>query len=86
MPATNNITLVVTGAEGDAAAIKVNVHQHLNQVLREALAALYTPTPDPSGYDIVFDGKLVDLTSTVEAAGLTDGVEVAVLPKDISRG
>ena len=86
MPPTNNIMLVATGAEGDAANINVNMHQHLNQVLREALAALYTPTPDPSGYDIVIDGKVVDLMSTVEAAGLTDGAEMAVLPKDVSRG
>lgn len=86
MPPANNITLVAAGAEGDDADIKVNVNQHLSQVLREALAALYTPTPDPKDYDIVIGGKVADLGKTVEAAGLVDGAEIAVLPKDVSRG
>jgi len=83
----NNITLTAAGAEGDTAPIKVNVHQHLSQVLREALKELYgSPTPDPAEYDIVFGGATLDLDKTAEDAGLVDGSEIAVLPKDVSRG
>lgn len=83
----NNITINAAGAEGDTAPVKVNVHQSLRQVLREALKELYgSPTPDPADYDIVFGGTLLDLDKTVEEAGLIDGSEIAVVPKDVSRG
>lgn len=83
----NNITITAAGAEGDTAPIKVNVHQHIRQLVSEALKELYgTPPPDPGEYDVVFGGTILDLDKTVEDAGLVDGSEVAVLPKDVSRG
>lgn len=83
----NNITITAAGAEGDTAPIKVNIHQHLRQVLHEALKELYgSPAPDPAEYDIVFGGTILDLDKTIEEAGLVDGSEIAVLPKDVSRG
>jgi TUG ubiquitin-like domain len=83
----NNITITAAGAEGDTAPIKVNAHQHLRQVLSEALKELYgAPGPDPAEYDIVFGGTILDLDKTVEEAGIVNGSEIAVLPKDVSRG
>ena len=55
MPPKNasNITITAAGAEGDTTPIKVNIHQHLRQVLHEALKELYgswAPIPQlPSG-------------------------------------
>jgi hypothetical protein len=83
----NNITITAAGAEGDTAPIKVNIHQHLRELLHEALKALYgTPTPDAGDFDIVFGGATLDLDKTVAEVGLSDGSEIAVLPKDVSRG
>lgn len=86
-PSNNNITITAAGAEGDTAPIKVNVHQVIRQLLHEALKELYgAPTPDPAEYDVIFGGATLDLDKTVEGAGLVDGSEIAVLPKDVSRG
>jgi hypothetical protein len=83
----NNITITAASAEGDIAPIKVNVHQHLDQVLGEALRELYgSHGPDPAEYEIIFGGAALDLTKTVAEVGLVDGSEIAVLPKDVSRG
>jgi hypothetical protein len=83
----NNITITAAGAEGDTAMVKVNIHQHLREVLHEALRELYgSPTPDVADYDVIFGGATLDLDKTVEEAGLVEGSEIAVLPKDVSRG
>lgn len=83
----NNITITAASAEGDTASIKVSIHQRLRQVLQEALKELYDkPAPDPDEYDIVFGGTILDLDKTVAEAGLVQGSEIAVLPKDVSRG
>jgi hypothetical protein len=83
----NNITITAAGAEGDTAQIKVNLHQHLREVLHEALKELYgTPTPDAGDYDVIFGGVTLDLDKSVEEVGLVEGSEIAVLPKDVSRG
>ena len=84
----NKIRLIVTGAEGDDAEIRANVHQHLRQVLQAGLHALYgEPGPESTGYDVVIAGNVVtNLDATIEEAGLTDGDEIAILPRDVSRG
>lgn len=83
----NKITITAAGAEGDTAPIKVNVHQHISQVLHEALQELYgDPTPSAADYDVIFGGVALDLDKTVAEVGLVDGSEIAVLPKDVSRG
>lgn len=83
----NKITITAAGAEGDTAPIKVNIHQHISQVLHEALKELYgDPAPNAVEYDVIFGGVTLDLEKTVEEVGLVDGSEIAVLPKDVSRG
>ncbi len=83
----NKITVVVVAAEGDTATIEVNLHQHVRDFLRRALKELYgNPGPDPDGYDVVINGAIADVNVTIDEAGLETASEVAVLPKDVSRG
>lgn len=83
----NKVKIVAAGAEGDTVTLELNVHQHLRELLHAALKALYgNPARDPNLYDVVIGGNVADLDETIEAAGLTNGSEVAVLPKDVSRG
>ena len=86
-PKKNKITVMATSAEGDTADIEINIHQKLAHLLTEGLKALYgRPGPDPAEYDLVIAGSVANLDSTVDDADLADGAEVAILPKDVSRG
>ena len=81
------LTITVAGAEGDTAVLELNAHQHIHQLLRTALKGLYgEPIPDPNQYDVVIGGNIAALELTLTEAGLSDGDEVAVLPKEVSRG
>jgi hypothetical protein len=56
------IAVTVIGQEGDEQTITVNSHQKCEQLLREALHALYgKPGPNPDDYDIVFNGSVIEL-------------------------
>src|SRR5438309_1654280 len=84
---TQRYEVTVIGQEGDQAQIEVNANEPCEVVLRQALHELYKPSPDPSGYDLVLAGKVVDpLSQTAAAAGINPGASVSILPKSISRG
>ena len=83
----NEFSITAAGAEGDTVPVKVNVHERLSVVLKAGLADLYgAPGPDPAGYEIVFNGTVLNLDSTVGEVGLSSGSEIAILPSDVSRG
>lgn len=87
-PADHHLSIVVADGEGDEATVTLNPNQHLAQLLREGLAALFgEPVPDPGDYDLLIGGTPVsDLSKTLADAKLKDGSEVVIMPKDVSRG
>ncbi len=83
----NTLTIIVASAEGDTVTLELNAHEHLHQLLKQALKELYgNPPRDPTDYDVVINGQIGNLDQTIVDAGLVDGAEVAVVPKDVSRG
>ena len=82
------IAVTVIGQEGDEQTITVNSHQKCEQLLREALHALYgKPGPSPDEYDIVFNGSVIEpLSKTIAEANIGEHSTVSILPKKISRG
>lgn len=87
MPADNQWSIVVAGGEGDVFTVTINRNAHINQLLREAVRELYgTNGRSPDEFDVIIGGAVANLADTLEDAGLTDGAEVTVLPKDVSRG
>jgi hypothetical protein len=94
MPDTNTpshealIEVTVVGQEGDDKVVTINPLEPCAQLLREGLHALYGhPGPNPDEYNLVFGGATITpLTQTLAAVGITNGAEVSIQPKQISRG
>lgn len=86
MPADNRWTITVAGGEGDTATITINRHAHIRHLRQEGVTALYGAHVVPDGYDVLVDGVVANLDATLEDAHLSDGAEVTILPKDVSRG
>ncbi len=83
----HNLTIVATDQDGDTESITENAHAHLDQLLREAVRKLIGHHANPDDYDLLIAGEVQeDLGLTLAAAGLHDGSEVLVMPKDVSRG
>jgi len=86
MPADNRWTITVAGGEGDTATADLNRHAHIRQLRHEGVRELYGNSVNPDDYDVLIDGVVANLDTTLEDAGLSDGAEVTILPKDVSRG
>ena len=94
MPNTNTpshdalIQVTVLGQEGDDKVVTINPHEPCAQLLRAGLQALYGhPGPNPDEYNLVFRGTTITpLTQTLTSVGITNGDEVSIQPKQISRG
>jgi len=82
----NDWTITVAGGEGDTKSVMVNRHAHIRQLRKEGVEALYGNDVKADDYDVLIDGVVANLDSTLEEAGLGNGSEVSVLPKDVSRG
>lgn len=73
------ITVVVSGQPERA---KINVHDRLERLVREALRKSGNEGQPPSDWDLrTEDGKLLDQYLTLEAAGIRDGVTLFLSPK-----
>lgn len=84
----HTFSIVVADGEGDEVTIGLNEYEPLSVLLRKGLRALLgEPVPDPDDYDLLIGGTPVsDLSQNLRDAGLTDGSEVVIMAKDVSRG
>lgn len=82
------IQVTVLGQEGDDKVVTINPHEQCSQLLREGLDALYGhPGPSPDEYNLVFGSTTITpLTQTIASVGISNGAEVSIQPKQISRG
>ncbi len=82
------LTIFVAGQEGDVEKVKVAQDNSLAELLAEGLHKLYLGEHKRAeDYDLLVGGVVAtDLAQTVHAAGLRDGSEVVIAPKDVSRG
>lgn len=81
MPEKNNIEVVVV-VSGQPERLKVNVHQTLEHLVHEALQRSGNRGQAPSDWELrTEDGRLLDQSQTVVAAGLRDGTTLFLSPK-----
>ena len=79
--------ITVVGGEGDEETVQLNEHAHLHQLLGKGVKELYGEAADPDAYDLLIGGAIQeDLKRTLSDTGLSDGSEVTILSKDVSRG
>jgi hypothetical protein len=86
MPADNRWTITVAGGEGDTDLVELNRHAHIRQLRHHGVRVLYGNSANADDYDLLVDGVVANLDATLEDAGLSDGAEATILPKDVSRG
>lgn len=81
MPSNQNIDVTVV-VSGQPERLKVNVHQTLEHLVHEALQKSGNKGQAPSEWELrAEDGTLLDQSTTVGNAGLSDGVTVFLSPK-----
>jgi hypothetical protein len=81
MPSNQNIDVTVV-VSGQPERLKVNVHQTLGHLVHEALQKSGNKGQAPSEWELrTEDGALLDQSTTVENAALTDGVTLFLSPK-----
>jgi len=74
-----NVTVVVSG---QPISIKVNVHQKIDHLVREALKETGNKGQPSSDWELrTSDGALIEQTLTIEAAGLVEGVTLYLSPR-----
>lgn len=82
MPQSNpniNITVVVSG---QATPLKVNSHQQVDHLVKEALAATGNKGQPPSEWELrTTDGALIEQTLTIQNAGIVEGMTLYLSPK-----
>lgn len=76
-----NIEVVVV-VSGQPEKLKVNVHQTLEHLVHEALQRSGNQGQAPSDWELrTEDGRLLEQSATVAAAGIHDGVTLFLSPK-----
>ena len=86
MPDSENIDVVVV-VSGQPQRIKVNVHQTLEVLVRDALRMSGNQGQPPGDWDLrTEDGRPLDQSTTVEAANLQDGMTLFLSPKTGAGG
>lgn len=77
----NNIEVIVV-VSGQPERVKVNVHESLEHLVHEALQQSANKGQAPSDWELRTEsGKLLDLSLSVEAAGIRDGMTLFLSPK-----
>ena len=73
--------------DGEHVTVEENKNGLLRRLLTEAVHKLYGEDKKVEEYEILIDGTVqTNLDVSLEQAGLHDGSEVVVQPKDVSRG
>ena len=80
-------TITAANGEGDTVELREHPHSQLDHLLKQGVHALVGAHAKPEDYELLIRGRVqTNLTVSLEAAGLHDGSEVTILPKDVSRG
>lgn len=81
MSSDPNITIIVV-VSGQPTSLKVNIHQKIDHLVREALNKTGNKGQPPSDWELrTSDGALIEQTLTIEAAGLIDGMTLYLSPR-----
>ena len=81
MPSEQNIGVTVV-VSGQPERLKVNVHQTLEHLVREALQRSGNQGQPPSEWELrTEDGRLLDQSMTVSGATIGDGTTLFLSPK-----
>jgi hypothetical protein len=81
MPSDPNINLVVV-VSGQPASIKVNIHQKVDHLVREALNKTGNKGQPPADWELrTSDGALIEQSLTIEKAGLVEGMTLYLSPR-----
>ena len=76
-----NITITVV-VSGQPTSLKVNTHQKVDHLVREALNQTGNKGQPPSDWELrSSDGALIEQTLTIEAAGLVAGMTLYLSPR-----
>jgi Protein of Unknown function (DUF2604) len=75
---TVQITIVVSG---QPVPLHVNVHQTLEHVVHDALQNSGNKGQSPSDWELRLEGRLLDQSETVGAAGITSGMTLFLSPR-----
>jgi hypothetical protein len=79
--------IIAIADDGEHVAIEENKDGLLHRLLTEAVKKLYGEDKKTEEYEIVITGTVqTNLDVSLEQAGLYDGSEVVVQPKDVSKG
>lgn len=85
-PPDNRIDLVVI-VSGSPQPVDVNPHQRLEHLVREALRKSGNVGQPPEEWELRLpDGTPMDLSQTVGAAGLVDGMTLTLQPRAAAGG
>lgn len=80
-------TITAANGEGDTVELREHPASQLDHLLRQGVHKLVGEHAKPDEYELLIRGRVqTNLILTLEAAGLQDGSEVTILPKDVSRG
>jgi hypothetical protein len=81
MPSEQNIEVTVV-VSGQPQKLKINVHETLEHLVHEALQKSGNQGQAPSEWELrTEDGRLLDQTATVAAAGIHNGMTLFLSPK-----
>ena len=81
MPSSPNVEVTVV-VSGQPERLKVNLHQTVEHLVREALQKSGNQGQDPSAWELrTEDGTLLDQAATVQATGIQDGMTLFLSPK-----
>ena len=81
MAKSENIQVQVV-VSGQPTTIKVNLHQTVEQLVKEALKESGNKGQPPSEWELrTSDGTLIDQSLAVGAAGITDGATLFLSPR-----
>jgi len=82
MPASDqniNVKIVVSGQE---TTVKVNVHQRVENLVREALNQTGNQGQAPDEWELrTADGALIDLSVRIADAGIVEGMRLYLSPR-----
>jgi hypothetical protein len=76
-----NITVIII-VSGQATSVTINVHQKVEHLAHEALKQTGNQGQQASAWELrTVDGRLVDQSLTVEAAGIVMGITLYLSPR-----
>ena len=76
-----NITVIVV-VSGQPTSLKVNIHQKVEELVREALRQSGNQGQPPADWELrTIDGNLIGQTTRIGDAGIIDGITLFLSPQ-----